>query len=248
MGGTAVVRWLHGDAVSCNWWWELSWICLHVYGSFYSLCMCVYICVHACACVGDHWGQERPFNRLEPQLEVVVSCPMWVLGTELQPSARAVCILTTEPSLQSCMFISPNVWGIFFFCLLTSWEYVPVSVSPDSSTCLVNRMAKKLSHVRQIPSTQTTVLPSQKLWEQTFAWHLDFLSHRYIISHLRRKPWTQSLIYPGLLQCSVHFPGLKYLLAGLRKRAYASNYSKLLTDNGQQRSYYPPCHHMPLIW
>lgn len=49
--------------------------------------MCVWVCANVS--VGTQGGQEREPDSLELVLEVVVSCPVWMLGTELWFSVRA---------------------------------------------------------------------------------------------------------------------------------------------------------------
>jgi hypothetical protein len=45
------------------------------------------------------FGGQRQHISLELELQMVVNCSMWLLGTELGSSARAVCTLTAKPSL-----------------------------------------------------------------------------------------------------------------------------------------------------
>lgn len=52
--------------------------------------MCDYLCICECRCLR---GQKRACDPLELELQAIVSCLTWVLGTELRPSARALCIL-----------------------------------------------------------------------------------------------------------------------------------------------------------
>lgn len=55
----------------------------------------VYVCVRACVSLCS--TQQPQADPLELELQaVVVSCPMSVLGTKFQSSARAVSILTSE--------------------------------------------------------------------------------------------------------------------------------------------------------
>lgn len=42
----------------------------------------------------------KGFRSLETTVKGVVSHPIWVLGTKLRSSTRAVCSLNSEPSLQ----------------------------------------------------------------------------------------------------------------------------------------------------
>ena len=47
-----------------------------------------------------HRSQKRVLDALEKELHVVVSCPLWVLGTNLGPLEEQQVLLTAEPSLQ----------------------------------------------------------------------------------------------------------------------------------------------------
>ena len=49
--------------------------------------MCVFECMHMCE--GVHRSQKRVLDLLELELQAVVSCPTWILGTELRSSVRA---------------------------------------------------------------------------------------------------------------------------------------------------------------
>lgn len=54
------------------------------------LCACVCLCLSIYTCVQVSMESRRDFCILKVKLRVVVSCLMWVLGTELRTSARAV--------------------------------------------------------------------------------------------------------------------------------------------------------------
>lgn len=71
-------------------------------------------CVLLRACTQRSWGL------LGLELQVVVSCPMWVPGTELQSSSRAASALNREPSRQppNRVLVLSIVNTIFFFCLV----------------------------------------------------------------------------------------------------------------------------------
>jgi hypothetical protein len=60
--------------------------------------ICVGVCVSLC-CVCGLRGQKRTMGPLQLELQAVVSCPMWVLGTELWSSAREHAC--------NCLIISP---------------------------------------------------------------------------------------------------------------------------------------------
>lgn len=47
------------------------------------------LCVDACGCL---WKTEAVLDPLKLDLQVAVSCPMWVLGIELPSSTGAVCV------------------------------------------------------------------------------------------------------------------------------------------------------------
>ena len=51
-----------------------------------SLCVCVCVCMCECRCLKSSGKGARP---LELELQAVVSCIMWVLGTVSGPSVRA---------------------------------------------------------------------------------------------------------------------------------------------------------------
>jgi hypothetical protein len=51
-------------------------------------------------------GQKRVLGPLEQDCQVVVSCLMWVLGTELWSSVRATSSLNIEVYLQLQIYIS----------------------------------------------------------------------------------------------------------------------------------------------
>lgn len=53
----------------------------------------IYDCVYVCLCyphVGTLRGQKRVCDALELELQAVVSYPVWVLGTKLESSGRAL--------------------------------------------------------------------------------------------------------------------------------------------------------------
>lgn len=60
-------------------------VCVHV-------STCVYVCAHVHLCMGTLGGQMR-MPVLERKLQIVVSCQMWVLGTELGSSGSAASTL-----------------------------------------------------------------------------------------------------------------------------------------------------------
>jgi hypothetical protein len=69
------------------------------------VCVCVCVCVCMCVCIchvnaGAYEGQKRVLDALKLELQVALSCPMWVLGTEPRCSRR------TESTL-NCWAISP---------------------------------------------------------------------------------------------------------------------------------------------
>lgn len=55
-------------------------------------CACVRECMYAYLCAGTPRGQ-RCWILLELELQVVVSHPVWVLGTTLESSVQAICAL-----------------------------------------------------------------------------------------------------------------------------------------------------------
>jgi hypothetical protein len=48
----------------------------------------LYVCMYVHVCVGGRVGQKKVPDPLELELQAVVSCPTWVLETELGSSAR----------------------------------------------------------------------------------------------------------------------------------------------------------------
>lgn len=61
-----------------------------------------------CVCVHVECGTHLVQKGMPDALELVVSCPVWVLETELGSSARAQMLFTTEPTPQPTqrLFIS----------------------------------------------------------------------------------------------------------------------------------------------
>lgn len=58
--------------------------------------LCVYVCVGVCKCMHECKCLPRPEEGVgsqELELQVVVSQPVWLLGTELWSSIRAACAL-----------------------------------------------------------------------------------------------------------------------------------------------------------
>lgn len=60
----------------------------------------IYVCMFAHTCVGVSGGRRRASDSLELKVEAVVSCPKWLLGTELQVSERAANARNHWPVLQ----------------------------------------------------------------------------------------------------------------------------------------------------
>lgn len=60
----------------------------------------IYVCMFAHTFVGVCGGRRRASDSLELKIETVMSCPKWLLGTDLQVSARAANAVTTGPVLQ----------------------------------------------------------------------------------------------------------------------------------------------------
>ena len=59
------------------------------------MCVCIYVCMYVCVCmyVGNHGVRKRAMDTLQLELQTVVSCLRWVLGTRLSSSAKAVITL-----------------------------------------------------------------------------------------------------------------------------------------------------------
>lgn len=51
---------------------------------YYYICTCAHTC--ALTCARARGGQKNVLDPWELKLQVTVSCPMWLLGTELRPS------------------------------------------------------------------------------------------------------------------------------------------------------------------
>lgn len=107
---------------SPNWPWTL-WEA----GDNFEFILIMYICMSV---LSTTKGQKRVSDSLE--LQAIVSCPIWRLGTELGPSTRAVCELNCwsiplAPTLNvwpSCLNL-PHA-GIRVMCqLVLFWEMNP---------------------------------------------------------------------------------------------------------------------------
>lgn len=101
--------------------------------------LCVYVCAHGC--VGVCGGRRRASDSLELKIEAVMSCPKWLLGTELQVSARAANAVTTGPVLQ------PPPPNAVSQCLFHSQDsQVPTSslrgLKSDNHYCLFSLLNK----------------------------------------------------------------------------------------------------------
>lgn len=78
------------------------------------LLMCIYECLHVSMCAmcmsGAHQDQEGDWlDSLELELQAVANST-WLLGTKSGSSARTASTLTAEPSLQSQLLFSKNVF------------------------------------------------------------------------------------------------------------------------------------------
>lgn len=62
------------------------------------MCVCVWLCTHVRA--GTHRDQKTGSDLLELELQAIVTCLTWVLGTEVRSSPRAVRAPNCWPSLQ----------------------------------------------------------------------------------------------------------------------------------------------------
>lgn len=90
-------------------------VCVHTHIRIQVWGVCVYIhtCVHMHLTADAHWGQ-RHWILLELELQVPVSFPTWVLGIVCGHSAKAICTLIPESSLQlhKMEIIFFNVWKV----------------------------------------------------------------------------------------------------------------------------------------
>lgn len=65
-----------------------------------------YLLMSLCICrVYARRGKKKTLDLTELKLQTSVSCPMWVLGTELRSPRRTAVLLTADPSLQPLPFI-----------------------------------------------------------------------------------------------------------------------------------------------
>lgn len=55
-----------------------------LYKDYYYICACAHMC--ALTCARARGGQKNVLDPLELELQATVSCPMWLLGTELGSS------------------------------------------------------------------------------------------------------------------------------------------------------------------
>ena len=61
--------------------------------------VCMYVCMSSCVYADPLDEQKRALESLELQLNVVVSCLEWVLGTKLRSSEEPQVLLMAEPPL-----------------------------------------------------------------------------------------------------------------------------------------------------
>lgn len=93
-------------------------ILFYVY-SFVCLCvsMSMFLCVYMCLCVsmllcgGSYRDRNRTSEFLEMESQEAADCPVWVLGTELQFSARAARALTIKPPCYPLSFFTCSLHG-----------------------------------------------------------------------------------------------------------------------------------------
>lgn len=98
---------------------------------FLIVCACMYVCMHMCVCAhtcthmhaGACRGQKRTLKILA-MLQAVVSSQMWVLGFELQSSARAA----SAPKLPSFLF-NPKI-SVLLWCPTKLQKCVPCNLLP----------------------------------------------------------------------------------------------------------------------
>ena len=76
-----VIRQWRWYSVSCFMFWIV-------------LCECVPACLSVHHVHAGTWGQKRVLDLLELVLQVAVSCPRWVLGTERGSSGRTLSVLS----------------------------------------------------------------------------------------------------------------------------------------------------------
>lgn len=75
--------------------------------------MCMHLHVYIHVCMGSYGGQKGVSDSLEPELQVVVTCPVLVLGTELGSSSRTQGFLSTESPLPRVLVFIEKNWHNF---------------------------------------------------------------------------------------------------------------------------------------
>lgn len=106
-------------------YWSTGFSCAHKLWFFNNLllimCMCITLYKSS-----DAWrGHKRAFDSLELEIQVVGSCPVWLLGTEL------LMVLTTEPFLQ-----------LNIVCFSHTGEYISLQMKKTGSHYL-NQMIQQ---------------------------------------------------------------------------------------------------------
>lgn len=131
--------------------------------------VCVWICVYTHASVhmhltaDAHWGQ-RHWILLELELQVAVSCPTWVLGIACPYSARAICTLIPESSLQ----LYKMKISLSFFLMYEKFHFVLLSGAfpnfPRTHSCLTALLGCPLPSARHYTETKGLRWAVDQLW------------------------------------------------------------------------------------
>ena len=72
------------------------------------------ICCVPCVFIGGNGVQRRASDSLELELQAVLSCLMWVLGTKLKSFAWVVCVLSCWTSSPVPRFYFLNIVMVFY--------------------------------------------------------------------------------------------------------------------------------------
>lgn len=92
--------------------------------------MClIWLCAHKCYV---HKGSKRLLDPMKPELKVVVSCSVWVLGTYLRSSARASNTLNLRHLISLCflkLFFLKLVYKVLNIIITFEARYILVDFS-----------------------------------------------------------------------------------------------------------------------
>lgn len=124
--------------------------------------VCVWVCAQ-CRCCRD---QKRVLDPIELELQTVRSCPMWVRGSELKSSGRAICALNHWDTFPALILLVSNF--LQFTCIIFYSTFLYLDEIKNMCLCLCI-----LSFLRSCIIECTLALPSCKhLHIITFLWLL----------------------------------------------------------------------------